>query len=324
MSTTTNFQLTLLEVGQKEKEVTLNTNFALLDQRVPKYLGDLAVDPSTSGVAAGSTYFNTQLGKIKTLKTNGGWALGDGTVTNLTWDGLSGKPTTLAGYSIEDDVDAKIAAISSFDTLSIDIATIQNELIIDGSAKIALESTGNYGWNDLISNFIVKDTSGLNNPTWGTLFGGLQGYLFSTTSMQQVWCDFHIVHDIALNTVLYPHIHWTPTTTDVGVVRWGIEYSVAKGHQQSSGSVFPATTTVYVEQTIGAASQWKHFVAEVSQANAIPATNIEPDSVIKVRVFRDATHANDTYTGDVHAWQADIHYQVATLSTKNKAPNFYA
>jgi len=324
MANTTNLSLTLLEVGQKEKEVTINTNMQTLDGKICLFLGDLATDPATT-YPKGSTYYNTQLAKVKTLNNAGAWVVGDGSGGSApSWSSITSKPTTLAGYSIEDDVDAKIAAISSLNTLSVNTLTVPTELIIDASAKIAVETSGSYGWNDMISNFVVKDTVGANNPSWSTLFNGMQGYTFSASQMNQVWCDFHVIHDIALNTVLYPHVHWTPTTTGTGVVRWGIEYSVAKGHQQATGSVFPATTTVYVEQTIGSASQWKHFVAEVSLADAIPATNVEPDTVIKVRIFRDAGHANDTYAGTVHAWQADIHYQVATLSTKNRAPNFYA
>lgn len=73
MATTTNFQLTLLEVGQKEKEVTINTNFTLLDQKVPRYLGELATDPGVSGISYGSTYYNTSTSKLKVLKTNGTW-----------------------------------------------------------------------------------------------------------------------------------------------------------------------------------------------------------------------------------------------------------
>lgn len=291
---TANLQLTLLEVGQKEKEVTINTNFSSIDAKIIRYLGEFASDPNTSGIVAGCTYFNTTSGKLKTLNSSSAWVASDGTSADPVW------PTEVNTFKIN------------------------NELIIDASAKIANETSGNYGWNDLVASFIVKATSGLNNPTWGNLFGGMQGYLFSPGSMNQVWVDFHIVHDIALGTVLYPHIHWTPTTTGTGTVRWGIEYSVAKGHQQTTGSIFPATTTVYIEQNIAAPSQWKHFIAEVDLVDAIPTTNIEPDSMVKVRVFRDATHVNDTYTGDVHAWQADIHYQVATLSTKNKSPNFYA
>jgi hypothetical protein len=197
--------------------------------------------------------------------------------------------------------------------MSLNIDHSQNKITQDGVAI----------WKDNIAPFVVKDTSGLNNPSWGALFNGMQGLLFSASSMNQVWVDFHVDHDYALGTNVYPHIHWTPTTTGTGVVRWGIEYSVAKGHQQGASSVFPATTTVYVEQTISAASQWMHFVAEVSDVNAIPSTNIEPDTVIKIRIFRDAAHANDTYAADVHAWQSDLHYQMNALGSKNKAPNFY-
>ena len=317
MSVTSNYQLTLLEVGQKEKEVTINTNFNTLDQKVIKYLGELTSDPA-AGPVAGSLYFNTSSNKMKVLKSNGSWVAIDGSAISAPeWAAILNKPTTLAGYQIETEVNSKIAAKTAFTNLS-----VGNEFLIDGSAKIALETSGVYGWQDLVAPFTVKAVVGSNNPNWGTLFNGLQGYTFDPTTMNQVWVDFHIVHDIALGTVLYPHVHWMPTTTGTGTVRWGFEYSVAKGHQQGADSVFPATTTVYVTQTISSASQWMHFVAEVSQADAIPATNIEPDSVIKMRVFRDAT--NDTYAGNVHAWQADIHYQVNTLSTKNKSPNFYA
>lgn len=73
MTTTTNLQLVLLDVGQKEKEVTINTNMALLDSKVPKYLGEYTTDPAASGLAFGSTYYNTTSSKLKVLKTNTTW-----------------------------------------------------------------------------------------------------------------------------------------------------------------------------------------------------------------------------------------------------------
>lgn len=73
MANTTNFNLTLLEIGQKNKETTINTNMELLDQKVPRYIGELASDPTVSGVSYGSTYFNTSTNKLKVLKTNGTW-----------------------------------------------------------------------------------------------------------------------------------------------------------------------------------------------------------------------------------------------------------
>ena len=71
--TTTNLLLTLLDVGQKEKEVTINTNFALIDSTVTRFLGDLASDPATTGLAKGTTYFNTATSRLKVLRGTNVW-----------------------------------------------------------------------------------------------------------------------------------------------------------------------------------------------------------------------------------------------------------
>lgn len=72
MAVTTNFQMTLLEVGQKEKEATINTNLQTIDQKAIRYLGELATDPS-AGPVAGCTYFNSSTNKLKVIKTTGTW-----------------------------------------------------------------------------------------------------------------------------------------------------------------------------------------------------------------------------------------------------------
>jgi hypothetical protein len=203
--------------------------------------------------------------------------------------------------------------------------SVVNDLIFGSNSKMYIRSgdTNVFGWRDLKSEFVVRATTGSGNPTFGTLtgLGGMQGLIFSSSSMNQVWANYHIDHDYAMGTPIYPHIHWMPLTTALGTVRWGIEYTVAKGHQQSQGSKFQNTTTVFVTQSITQNSQNVHFVAEVSDADAIPADLIEPDTVIKIRFFRDA--ANDTYSGNVHAWQGDLHYMVGQNATVNKAPNFF-
>jgi hypothetical protein len=122
---------------------------------------------------------------------------------------------------------------------------------------------------------------------------------------------------------MYPHVHISTNTTTSGTVRFGIEYTVAKGHQQATGSIFGPTTTVFVTATInGATDQYKHFVLEVGDANAIPSTNLEPDSMILMRVFRDNTVAGNL-AQPVFVFQADLHYRTARFATPNKAPNFY-
>lgn len=212
--------------------------------------------------------------------------------------------------------DVPVLAIVDIDTL-----TVSSELIIGASCDISQNTSGNYGWADLMQQLTVKG-SGTSSPSWGATIGNYEGLVWSASVMNQAFVDFHIDHDIALNTLLYPHVHFRPLNSSAGVVRWGFEYSVSKGHGQTTG--FPTSTTVYVDFTVGINNLGTHYVAEVSQANAIPALNIEPDSVVHIRVFRDAANVADTYPGTVWAWQSDIHYQMGRLSTLNKAPNFFA
>jgi len=72
MATTTNLGLTYLEIGQKDKSTTINTNMDLLDV-LPSYLGEFAADPATTGIAPGSTYYNTTGSNLKVLKSDLSW-----------------------------------------------------------------------------------------------------------------------------------------------------------------------------------------------------------------------------------------------------------
>ena len=73
MSTTTNLGLTQLEASQKDKVVTINTNNSVLDAKVPRALADAATAPATTGLAPGSTYFNTADNKVYWLRPNLTW-----------------------------------------------------------------------------------------------------------------------------------------------------------------------------------------------------------------------------------------------------------
>jgi len=175
-------------------------------------------------------------------------------------------------------------------------------------------------WDDYIASMNAAKVTGASQPSWSAFRDGIYAYAFSASSMNESWVTFHILHDYKRGTDLFPHVHWSPgTSTHTGVVRWGIEYQVAKGHTQEA---FPATTTVYVEQASDG-TQYMHNVAEVTAGAAISGTDIEPDSLVNVRVFRDGAHANDTFTGPAFVFQIDMHYLKERTGTKNKAPNFY-
>jgi len=189
---------------------------------------------------------------------------------------------------------------------------------VDGNFSTLDERT-RLGWRD---NFVELkvDSSSPNAPTLAILRGNIMSWQFFPNELTEAHSGWHVDHDYALGTKLYPHIHWVCTTANIGTVRWGFEYSVAKGHQQQA---FPATTTIYVEQTTNG-TPYMHYVAEVSEANAIDgaALGIEPDTLIICRIFRDGASPNDTLEEPVFGIFLDLHYQADHATTPNKAPPF--
>lgn len=173
------------------------------------------------------------------------------------------------------------------------------------------------GWRDNIQPFTNGRAAGGALPTWGTFLGGISVWKFPSNSIKELWLNFHIDHDYKQGSLMFPHIHWCPVDTGAGVVRWGIEYTAAKGHGQQT---FPVTQTIYLEQAASGIAN-RHQITETSVGIDF---GIEVDAVIMVRVFRDATHVNDTYAGDAVGLFCDLHYESHRLNTPQKSPNFYA
>lgn len=70
MATTPKLGLTLLEIGQKEKEATINDALTKIDTAVNAksgWLGKLAADPAPTATLVGSIYYNTATSKIRML-----------------------------------------------------------------------------------------------------------------------------------------------------------------------------------------------------------------------------------------------------------------
>lgn len=185
-----------------------------------------------------------------------------------------------------------------------------------------IERRTGLGWCDNIIEMTTR--SGPSEPQMSEFRDGIHLLTFPHENPTQgvnieVFGSFHINHDYALGTALYPHIHWTTDSATLGTVRWAFEYTFAKGHQQQA---FPATTTIYIEQT-SLGIPYMHYVAEVSDAFAIPGTGIETDGILLSRVYRDVEHPNDTFNDQVFGICLDLHYQVDHATTPFKRPDFF-
>ena len=119
---------------------------------------------------------------------------------------------------------------------------------------------------------------------------------------------------------LYPHFHWATGAagTDTGTVRFGIEWTYAKGYGIDA---FSSSQTIYIEQA-GSGTAYQHMIAEVSDDNAISSADFEVDGILLMRLFRDGSHANDTLTDKVFIFTADMHYLSDGLETieRNRGP----
>jgi hypothetical protein len=166
-------------------------------------------------------------------------------------------------------------------------------------------SEAHSGWNDILADIGAGRGIGVNAPTWTSLRDGLYGYAFTAAQMNEIWLNLHITHDYMWGSKVWPHVHWTTAGTDTGVVRWGIEYTFARGYGVEA---FPATTTIYVEQA-ASGTAYTHMIAEPAEADGVLLPNAEPDGIIMCRVFRDGAHANDTCTDDAFGLFADLHFQ---------------
>jgi hypothetical protein len=140
---------------------------------------------------------------------------------------------------------------------------------------------------------------------------GIYSFAFDPTQEQELHFSFHLPNSYKPGTDIYAHVHWSPSDSTTGVVRWGMECT-----WQNVDAAFPSTSFSY------AAQQAAGVIAQ-NQKIDLPAhsgSGKEIDSVVICRLFRDATSGTDTYTADVFAHGVGIDYQLARFGTATREP----
>jgi len=236
-------------------------------------------------------------------------------------------------YSTLSDTLADVKATGYFDDLK-RILSPEDTIFVwatDGHAVIYVDETG--------SNITSKDqdiravpqfpeleapvyddylTSGLSLGTGAsapnlTVFrDGLEQNAFAGSGpVEEAFFNVHMLHGLKAGTDLTFHIHWSHIIgSPSGDVKWGIEYSVARGYEVG---VYPASTTLTTVHTAGA--QYTHHITDDDDMTVTSGVEIEPDSVIICRVFRDSSDVEDTFANDAYLFQIDMHYQRGSVGT---------
>ena len=234
--------------------------------------------------------------------------------------------TTTASFTISDET--KLDNIEDFATadqvwgeIGGDITNqtdLQNSLNSMLEAAIWQDSIDN-GWNDLTASLMLGD----NDPTapnW-TQMGTTVFYGYNFDIDNRGILKYHMLHDYKPGGNVYIHVHWTTSGITTNTVKWQLDYTVAKGYNQSTSSTFfQSVGQIFLEEA-ASGTAWQHMVT--TTLTSLPLDNMEPDSIIMVALKRVTNGIADN-NDDVFYLSCDIHYEVDRHGTLNKQPDFYS
>lgn len=178
-----------------------------------------------------------------------------------------------------------------------------SEFEADGTLKFNGAATV---WKDLII-AAANLRPGASPPSFAVFSGGVYAFRFDDAQTNELHGAVELQHDYKEGTDLYFHIHWSPSTTNTGNCRWGLEYTVV-----NPAGTFPATDTQYVA-VAGSGTVNAHQLNNIYQ---ITGTGLKIGAVLVFRIFRDGTNGADTFTGNAFVHSIGVHYECDTLGSR--------
>lgn len=173
-------------------------------------------------------------------------------------------------------------------------------------ASVRSQDEGGYlGWDDLRFPAISINPPGpTGNPGWDETN---IGWLFDPAATEQLQIVAQMPHGWKLESDIYPHVHWRPTTTNTGNVLWRLLYKWT-----NDGDVDAGTFTQIDVLQAGAG------VALTNQRigwAAVSGTGKGLSSILIMTLQRVGGDGSDTYTGDALLTEFDIHYQINSIGS---------
>lgn len=199
---------------------------------------------------------------------------------------------------------------SCAETEAIDVLYIDDLHVDNVYLETILTPAGLYHWDDLRTPVNDLKVPGEKAPTW-TDYLGSQVLAFSDQAVEaneeRVYFTIQLPHDYAEGTNITPHVHWTPSNTDGGNVRWLLTYSWA-----NIAGNFPAETPIYAVGAAGIVAD--HHI--MTNYDAIVGTGKTISSMLLCKLQRNSSNALDTYTGSAYLLEIDFHYQKDDIGSK--------
>jgi len=185
-----------------------------------------------------------------------------------------------------------------------------NHMKTEDDGTIVLEGDATV-WEDLRIPLYAR--GGGTAPTFASGFAEnatLYTWKFSGNSTNNMYFEAQMPHSWA-GTTIYPHVHWSPTTTGTGNVNWYFEYVWS-----DVGGTYGTSSVLTTSSNIETASRWKHIIAS-NESGITPNANQKGlSSLLLGRLYRAGGSSGDTYAGDASLISIDIHYELNTLGSR--------
>ena len=171
---------------------------------------------------------------------------------------------------------------------------------------------GGATWDDLRIPIFTR-TGGVS-PTFtnSPALGGnstLYYYQFANNATNNIYFELQMPHGWD-GGIIYPHVHVVPTTTNVGSIRFTLEYAWA-----SIGSVYGASSSINLDLTTTDGVAWKHHICG-NDTGITPTTSQNGlSSMLIGRLYHNATGTGNTFTGAVGLLAFDLHYASNTIGS---------
>ena len=222
-------------------------------------------------------------------------------IQNLRLEHLgSGLPSNLAntGRMWFDQINNEVKV-----SVSEDNSLIAKTLLFKEDAQSMGIGIDQAGWKDELGHFNSAKTKGTTEPIWADIGNGLYAWQFSDDKNMEVFISYHINHYAKQGAKVYPHIHWIPIGYSTGNVKWQIDWTLAKGYEQSE-VLTGGTNQIILEQN-ASGLYGEHHIIEATDNQAIIVD--EPDMYLMCKVSRIGKDAGDTFVGSIAGLTMDLH-----------------
>jgi len=178
---------------------------------------------------------------------------------------------------------------------------------------MASEVAGFNGWRDLtMPAFGAAKGSGTPTETAFGPSGNIKQFKMAVND--SLYFTAHVDHDWLPGSLAYVHVHWSPSGTNAQPVKWEVNYTIAKGHQQAA---FPEESQIILTQTPEGVA-WEHQIVEDTTGFSL----VETDSLVLFEVKR-VTNGGTENTDNIFLLTCDLHYQVGQYATPQRSPDFF-